>query len=147
MSCEEYCRKCGCDVFECGGNVTGVCIRRPAPSPQPEMPEGWRRCADGQSTHYTSSGFARLDDGLLTAVDAPLSVLRALLATQGLHVICAKQKADAEETKQALIDMREALANIYMALQLRGTNIAKQIEPLLSKVGADGSIWDVGGEA
>lgn len=24
---DEFCRRCGCDVFECGGNVTGVCIR------------------------------------------------------------------------------------------------------------------------
>jgi hypothetical protein len=27
MNYPEFCERCGCDVFECGGNVAGYCIR------------------------------------------------------------------------------------------------------------------------
>jgi len=27
MTRPEFCERCGCDVFECGGNITGRCIR------------------------------------------------------------------------------------------------------------------------
>jgi hypothetical protein len=108
---EEYCRLCGCDVFECGGNVTDVCTRNPSPPAAPELPEGWlaiwhvprvkrlvRVIREHRKEDYLE--WVYLDGpekGVVTTGhwDALWSVMDMvpLLATQGLSIVDAKDRA------------------------------------------------------
>lgn len=106
-------------VCKCGtGHPLDCPVHKPAPSPQPEMPEGWKLdispyYSDATRRHYSAEQTVTVDadsitveertsgyDGYTATVRVPLSVLRALLATQGLHVINAKQQAVLEVCAQ-----------------------------------------------
>lgn len=58
-----------------------VCHPKPAPSPQPEMPEGW--------VHAQTQGGSFVH----ARCTLPMWLIEQLLAAQGLRVITAKQNA------------------------------------------------------
>jgi hypothetical protein len=67
---------------------------QPAPSPQPEMPEGW--------------SFSPAHGGLFHGHDMVITMqhIRTLLATQGLAVVSAEQKA--------VLDAAEGVTDPYL---------------------------------
>jgi hypothetical protein len=79
----SFCRLCGLGFEFVGSEHLSTCPTR-APSPQPEMPEGWRA---EFSPFLGTVCFKRGNSAIA------LEEIRALLATRGLHVIDAKQKA------------------------------------------------------
>ena len=130
MSRQEYCRKCGCDVFECGGNVTGVCIRKPAPSPQPEMPEGW--VWNAYRREFSCSTPAIRLRGL-NSVAVSLEELRALLATQGLAIVPAAEVTTPGERK--VLEACEGLDEGALRWLHKGTSldIVTLVEAVLAR--------------
>lgn len=71
-----------CVLFECEAKSQCLwpdrCAKRAAPSPQPEMPEGW---------HFDPAHGGLFYQELPGRQVIPVTLLRALLATQGLTIV------------------------------------------------------------
>jgi hypothetical protein len=90
-------KKSADECWHCGGvHSTSECFK-PAPSPQPEMPEGWE-CVTGEdgALFFINEGLKRV----LT-----MSRIKSLLATQGLAIVPAAEVMT--PAKQAVLDAAE----------------------------------------
>ncbi len=88
---------------------------------------------------------------LLSDIDAQASRIAVLekqvmsLRGEVLELACAYTDLDAsgEEAKDALIEGRELLAQLYTGLQLRGTECGVHVDRFLTRVNASGDVWDI----